>query len=136
MKKLQLPREPGAAPVNQTSADGNMTGQYDQHYAPSCLLMSIFLVLSATSQSTNYPIVLRKQDGSRPEPNPHLKLWNFRESNPQPHGKQSDTLMRRSDLPMPLLIAEWNLSQPGKFSNVKANFSSRVDDQWANTSLS
>ena len=49
-------------------ADGSATG-YDYHYVPSSLVISIFLIRSATSQSSSYPIVLEMQSGPRSRPN-------------------------------------------------------------------
>ena len=55
-------------------ADGTTTGWSDYHYAPSSLIMSTFLIRSATSQSSSYPIVLTRLGGPRATPNPHLKF--------------------------------------------------------------
>ena len=53
-------------------ADGSTTGQCDLHYAPSSLIMSTFLIRSATSPSSSYLIVLTRLGGPRSRPNPHL----------------------------------------------------------------
>ena len=41
--------------------------------------MSIVLIRSATSQSSSYPIVLTRLGEPRSGPNPHLKLWKYRD---------------------------------------------------------
>ena len=51
--------------------------------APSSLIMSTFLIRSATSQSSNYPVVLKRLGGPRSRLYPLLKLWMCRESNPR-----------------------------------------------------
>ena len=67
---------------------------------PSSLIMLTFLIRSATSQSSSYPIILTRLGGPCSRLNPHLKLWKCRELNSQPHDKKSDMLtprpMRRS----------------------------------------
>ena len=55
-------------------ADGSTTGYCDKHYAPPSLIMSTFLIRSATSQPSSYPIVLTRLSGPRSRPNPHLKI--------------------------------------------------------------
>ena len=54
------------------------------------MLMSTFLFRSTTSQGSSYLIVLKRLGEPRYRYNPHLKLWKFRESNRQPHGKEAD----------------------------------------------
>ena len=59
-----------------------------------------FLIRSATSQSSSYPIFLVRLGGPLPRPNIHLKLWKCRESTPRPYDLKSDMLtpkqMKRS----------------------------------------
>ena len=43
-------------------------------YAQSSLIMSTFLIRSATFQSSSYPIFLTRLGGPRSRPNPHLRL--------------------------------------------------------------
>ena len=53
-----------------------MTAQRDKHYASPSLLMSTFLIRSATSQSSSYPIVLTRLGGPLSRPSSHLKFGN------------------------------------------------------------
>ena len=62
----------GAIPVIQTFAiDWQMISQRDNKLS---ILMSTFLIRSATSQSSSYPVVLTRLGGPRSRPNPHLKF--------------------------------------------------------------
>ena len=60
-----------------------LTGRYQ--YDEIMWLALRFLTRSATSQSSSYPIILTRLGGPRSGPNPHLKLWECRGSNPRPH---------------------------------------------------
>ena len=77
--------------------------------------MWTFLIRSATSQSTSYPIFLARQDGPRFRPNPHLKLWKCRESNPRPHDKGPSinyvTRISWFFLPLPVLVTGSHISE-------------------------
>ena len=52
------------------------------HHASLGLLMSTFLIRYTTSRSGSYLVVLTRLGGPRSRPNPFLKLWKYRESNP------------------------------------------------------
>ena len=56
--------------------------QYNGIMWSAILLMSTFLIRSASSQSSSYPFVLTSLVGPRSKPNSHLKLWKWRKSNP------------------------------------------------------
>jgi len=47
---------------------------YEQHFAPSNLLMWTFLIRYATSQLSSYPIALKRLGGTHSKPNHISKI--------------------------------------------------------------
>ena len=57
--------------------------------------MTIFLIRTASSQLSSYPIILTKLGGPHSRSNPHFKIVKVSGIEPRPLGQQSDTLTPR-----------------------------------------